>query len=149
MWEGVHTVVLISYRKRPGILFVRRAKNDSHPGMWQIPGGGAEKGETFEQASVRELKEETGIASKPEEHIKLGINTNHRTWHVTFFFVNKLETDLKNVKLSNEHDGKRVFPISHINRSTKFVFVKFGKKILKLSEGARNRNTAEKVKSLK
>ena len=133
MWRGVHTVVLISRRKKPGILFVRRSKNDSNPGKWQVPGGGVERSETFRQASARELKEETGILSGPGEHIKLGINTDHKTWYVTFFFVNKLKTDLKGVRLSSEHDGKRIFPISHIERSTKFVFVKFGKRILRLS----------------
>ena len=35
----------------------------SHPRLWITPGGGLDPGETFEQAALRELWEETGIVA--------------------------------------------------------------------------------------
>ncbi len=43
-----------------GILLVRRDK-DPGKGLWSIPGGGVEVGETQEDALIREIYEETGV----------------------------------------------------------------------------------------
>jgi len=53
---GVGAVVLGS----KGVLLVRRDK-DPGKGLWSIPGGGVEVGETQAEAVVREVQEETGI----------------------------------------------------------------------------------------
>jgi 8-oxo-dGTP pyrophosphatase MutT (NUDIX family) len=36
-------------------------------GTFELPGGGRHRGERFEQAAVRELKEETGITLQPDD----------------------------------------------------------------------------------
>ncbi len=54
------------------VLVVRRAASDSLPGVWEIPGGAVEPGESFAYAARRELKEETGIqAGRPIELLRL------------------------------------------------------------------------------
>ena len=45
------------------LLLVRRSSGDRlFPGVWEIPGGHVEQGETLEAALHREIKEETGLA---------------------------------------------------------------------------------------
>lgn len=43
------------------VLFLLRAEGKEEGGFWGVPGGKLERGETPEQAAIRELKEETGI----------------------------------------------------------------------------------------
>ncbi|MHA2359807.1 MAG: NUDIX hydrolase [Candidatus Thorarchaeota archaeon] len=53
---GVGVIVVGS----KGVLLVRRDK-DPGKGLWSIPGGGVELGETQEESVIREVSEETGV----------------------------------------------------------------------------------------
>ena len=46
------------------VLIVRRARPPAH-GLYTLPGGGVELGETLQQAVIREIAEETGLAIEP------------------------------------------------------------------------------------
>lgn len=46
------------------MLIVRRGRPPSH-GLYTLPGGGVELGETLEQAVIREVREETGLDIEP------------------------------------------------------------------------------------
>ncbi len=54
---GVGAVVQLNDR----VLLIRRA-NDPGKGLWSIPGGLVEVGETLREAAKREVEEETGVA---------------------------------------------------------------------------------------
>jgi 8-oxo-dGTP diphosphatase len=46
------------------VLIVRRARPPAN-GLYTLPGGGVELGETLEQAVIREIREETALAIEP------------------------------------------------------------------------------------
>jgi 8-oxo-dGTP diphosphatase len=46
------------------ILIVRRARPPAH-GLYTLPGGGVELGETLEEAVIREVREETALEVRP------------------------------------------------------------------------------------
>ena len=48
------------------VLIVRRARAPAH-GLYTLPGGGVELGETLEQAVIREIQEETALVIEPVE----------------------------------------------------------------------------------
>src|SRR3954452_19239223 len=48
-------------RDSAGLLLLIRRANDPGRGLWSLPGGRVEPGETDEQAVVREVAEETGL----------------------------------------------------------------------------------------
>lgn len=54
--------------KEDKVLIVRRKKGEGDL-LWQFPGGTVEQGETFEEAVIRELREETGIRVSVKERL--------------------------------------------------------------------------------
>jgi 8-oxo-dGTP diphosphatase len=45
------------------VLLLKRSDDDTiNPGKWDLPGGKIDEGETFDQALVREVREESGLA---------------------------------------------------------------------------------------
>ena len=54
------------WQPAPALLLTRRAAGlRSHAGQWALPGGRVEGGESAEQAALRELHEEVGLAPAP------------------------------------------------------------------------------------
>lgn len=53
--------------KEDRILLCRRPPNKAQGGLWEFPGGKLEKGETAEQALIREIREELDLSLSIEE----------------------------------------------------------------------------------
>lgn len=76
----VGTCVVIRHNEH--ILLTRRAKTmRTFPRRWVFPGGHVDKGETLEQAAVREVKEEIGLSV-----CNLSLVGMWESWYI-FFFV--------------------------------------------------------------
>jgi 8-oxo-dGTP diphosphatase len=72
---------------RTGVLLARRDK-DPGEGLWSIPGGGVELGETQEEAAVRETKEETGVDCDVIEYVGTAdLVTKDSSGRVQYHFI--------------------------------------------------------------
>ncbi|WP_116474095.1 nucleotide triphosphate diphosphatase NUDT15 [Zobellella maritima] len=63
---------------RPDGLILVGKRQNSHAPYWSIPGGHMELGESFEQAAIRELAEETGLRVSTLSVV--GLTNNLHTW---------------------------------------------------------------------
>lgn len=56
-------------------LVVKRSDEDEYlAGMWELPGGGVDDGEQWEETVVREAKEETGLDVKVIKPVAVGMH---------------------------------------------------------------------------
>lgn len=85
------------------VLLLRRStKETSKHGMWELPGGKLEDGETPEQAATIEAKEESGLDIEIKG--KVGAHADHDKEKVYHAFLAEPKNVNQEVKLSEEHD---------------------------------------------
>ncbi len=72
LWHK-EVAVLIQNEKQEYLVQKRAATKKQGPNKWGLTAGHVDTGETYENAMVREIKEEIGIEVKPEELKSLGI----------------------------------------------------------------------------
>ena len=96
---------IVIYFDGKKVLLLKRKDNVPYGGKWGFPGGGAEKGETPEEAAIRETTEETGIKVLPEDLVFLDkvVSPDKRDVHV--FACNNFEGNVDAQKVYKEHDG--------------------------------------------
>ncbi len=68
------------------VLLVRRGVEPS-AGLWSIPGGAVELGETLHEALVREVKEETGLEVKPTRLVDVYNTIVEREGRIQYHYV--------------------------------------------------------------
>lgn len=61
-------IAVSAFIMRDGKLLILKRSDDEAflPGVWEVPGGGIDEGETIEQGVIRETMEEASILVKPE-----------------------------------------------------------------------------------
>ena len=96
---------IVIYFDGEKVLLLKRKDDVPYGGKWGFPGGGAEKGETPEEAAIRETAEETGIKVLPEDLVFLDkvVSPDKRDVHV--FACNNFEGNVDAQKVYKEHDG--------------------------------------------
>jgi 8-oxo-dGTP pyrophosphatase MutT (NUDIX family) len=88
------------------VLVLRRSQTDRiRPGGMDFPGGSVEPSESYRQAVIREIAEETGIqVEKPDVSLGFTATTFYEgSSTIRFLFVTKVADDTP-VTLSFEHD---------------------------------------------
>ena len=114
------------------VLVIQRAASDTHPGLWEIPGGGKEPLEKCEDAVKREVKEETGLTIEIKKLVGVFDYTTEKEdcikdcTQINYLVkpIGKVE-----VNLSTEHEGFAWITENEINnynisKETKEVIMK-------------------------
>ncbi len=106
------------------LLIVKRAKDDSRPGVWELPGGGIEFGENPQDAIIREVKEETGLDVFIFEtsHAKSIIYANGNKHLIRIFYICGLVDTSQQVVLNKEHSDFQWIDFKEIQPSNHFLF---------------------------
>ena len=121
-----HVVVDAIVVSNNKILLIKRALHLVNGGKWAIPGGFLDRGETCQQAVLRELKEETGLTGKIVKLFKIIDNPkrkNEDRQNVAFVYQIKA---LGEIKVDPEEVSEaKWFEISQLPKEKDFAFDHF------------------------
>lgn len=87
-------------------LLLKRSEEDFCAGIYEMPGGSVDQGESLEEGCRRELFEETGIPVDTEDLVPLGIFHFHNVEtdkHKTKFAFSVTLKDIPFIALSSDH----------------------------------------------
>jgi mutator protein MutT len=112
---------LLCYQGRL-LLGKRSVRRTAYPGVWDLPGGHVEAGETAEQALVRELREELGVTpiAWREWTVLRAPAMGHETasmLRVHLFLVTQWNGEPRNL-LPDEHDAVAWFTVDDAAKLT-------------------------------
>lgn len=112
----IEVVAAIITNNEGKILITQRNLKKSQGGLWEFPGGKIEKGETREEAIIREIKEELTIDIKVDEYFDEKIfNYPEKDINLIALKCSKING---NIKLTEHEDAKWV----QISELDKFEF---------------------------
>jgi mutator protein MutT len=118
----------IPINEKNEILLIKRADDDSHGGLWSIPGGAIEKGETIEEGLEREVKEEINSKIINRNYFKSFYYEYKENLHVrAAYFYGNITGE---IKINEESSDYKWFSFQEI-LSNSFEFAFNQKKVLK------------------
>ncbi len=95
--------------RRGRVLLLKRAPHSlPYPGLWDLPGGGCEKGEPIRETLVREVFEETGLHVRPRAPVDVvdlrwKLPREREQLGVSIVFLCSITGGLRPPRLSSEH----------------------------------------------
>lgn len=105
----VASVIVVHKRE---VLLVKR-KFDPYKGMWCLPSGFAETGESIETAALRELEEETGIKGKIIDFV-CADSIYNKVYGDLIFITYEVEWLRNNLKAGDDAEEVKFFPLEDI-----------------------------------
>lgn len=84
-------IAIVWNKERSKLLLVKRCDVP----IWVLPGGGVDAGESFEEAAVREVKEETGLEVVVEQKAAIYTPVNRLSQYTEVFICSSFDSALK------------------------------------------------------
>ncbi|MGC9516720.1 MAG: NUDIX hydrolase [Methanomicrobiales archaeon] len=100
---GLAVRVIITDDEGKILIIKRSSHSKTNPGKWELPGGKVDQGESFDQALLREVYEETGLKISLDHVVGVSEQNLHIIRAVHIIMAGKVTGGELN--LSSEHDG--------------------------------------------
>jgi 8-oxo-dGTP diphosphatase len=100
---GLSVRVLLADKDGKVLILKRSTDSKTNPGKWELPGGKVDQGESFDQALVREVYEETQLKISLE-HV-VGISEQNLLVIRAVHIIMSGKITEGNLTLSHEHEG--------------------------------------------
>ncbi|MCD6583943.1 MAG: (deoxy)nucleoside triphosphate pyrophosphohydrolase [Candidatus Omnitrophica bacterium] len=84
------TVVAGLIRRGKKVLICQRKKDDIFSLLWEFPGGKVEKGESLEEALIREIREELGVEIKVNRLVNAFYDENEKMRIKVYLFESRI-----------------------------------------------------------
>jgi 8-oxo-dGTP diphosphatase len=108
-------IILKLLNNQQSVLLIER-KHPPFEGMWALPGGFLEMGETLEETALRELQEETGITGVKlaQFHTFSKVNRDPRHRTITTVFIGQADDNTITPEAGDDAAKVRWFPLENL-----------------------------------
>jgi 8-oxo-dGTP diphosphatase len=100
---GLAVRALITDEDGKILIIKRSSESKTNPDKWELPGGKVDQGEPFDQALIREVKEETNL-NISLDHV-VGVAEQNLTLIRAVHIILSARVEKGELSLSSEHDG--------------------------------------------